>query len=210
VWNVHDKQGRERPPEEWVVVENAHPALITPDEARQIAAARRSNGKKRLEAGSSRARASNYLLSGGVFRCGRCGANMTGFHSQSGYYYVCGSQPYRKGIGCGPGVYVPQKQVEAEVLGGLHGLLNQCADPKRFAASVNRELRRVWKSVTGYSPVNSARICAIDKRIANVRRAVEDGLNDAARANARLRELIQERDTWPRRSTCPVLRPNSM
>jgi site-specific DNA recombinase len=93
VWNVRDKQGRERPTSEWVIVENAHPALITEAEARQVAEARKANGKKRLEAGSSRARRSNYLLSGGLFRCERCGANMTGHHTGSGYYYVCGSQP---------------------------------------------------------------------------------------------------------------------
>jgi len=93
VWNVRDKQGRERPTSEWVIVENAHPALITEAEARQVAEARKANGKKCLEAGSSRARRSNYLLSGGLFRCERCGANMTGHHTGSGYYYVCGSQP---------------------------------------------------------------------------------------------------------------------
>jgi hypothetical protein len=41
VWNVHTKEGQERPLSEWVVVPNAHPALITEDEARAIADVRR-------------------------------------------------------------------------------------------------------------------------------------------------------------------------
>jgi hypothetical protein len=40
VWNVHTKAGRERPPEDWVIAERGHEALITEKEARRIAEAR--------------------------------------------------------------------------------------------------------------------------------------------------------------------------
>ena len=129
VWNVHRKNGTKRPPSEWVVVENAHEAIITEDEARAIASVRRAASGKRFDTGYGKSRASRYLLSGGLFKCDRCGSNMTGFKTSSEFYYVCGSQPYRKGMGCGPGVYVPQAQVEAEVLEGLKGLLGVCTDP---------------------------------------------------------------------------------
>ena len=193
VWNVRDKQGRERPPSDWVIVENAHPALISEAQAIQIMEARRANGKKGLASRSSRARASEYLLSGGLFKCARCGQNMIGFHTQSGYYYVCGSQPYRKGMGCGPGVYVPQKQVEAQVLSGVASVLGGCSDPKGFTSKVNAELRRLWEDSTGYRPDAVAQIAAVDRKIANIRQAVEDGLGDAAWANARLATLCRER-----------------
>lgn len=39
VWNAPTKEERERPPSGWVTVPNAHPALITEDEARAIIAA---------------------------------------------------------------------------------------------------------------------------------------------------------------------------
>jgi hypothetical protein len=175
------------------VVENAHPALISLEEAKQIIEARRANGKKRLEAGSSRARSSEYLLSGGLFKCGRCSGNMIGFHTQSGYYYVCGSQPYRKGMGCGPGVHVPQRQVEAEVLTGLNRVIGVCADPKGFTAKVNTELRRLWEDSTGFRPDAAAQIAVIDRKIGNVHQAIEDGIEDTAWANARLTALRKER-----------------
>jgi DNA invertase Pin-like site-specific DNA recombinase len=194
VWNVRDKRGRERPASEWVIVEKAHPALITEAEAQQVAETRKANGNKRLAAGSSRARQSQYLLSGGLFRCERCGANMTGYHTGSGYYYICGSQPYRKGMGCGQGVYVPQKQVEAEVLGGLRVVLDMCADPKGFTAKVNQELRHLWEESSGFRPDAVPRLAAIDQKIANIRQAVEDGLGDGKWANARLVELVRERE----------------
>jgi hypothetical protein len=155
--------------------------------------ARKANRQKRLEAVGSRARRSNYLLSGGLFRCGRCAANMIGFHTQSGYYYVCGSMPYRKGMGCGPSVYVQQKQVEAEVLSGLRSVLSLCADPRGFAAKVNLELRKLWEDSTGFRPDAVARLAAIDNKIANICQAVEDGMGDGKWARNRLEELGKER-----------------
>ena len=209
VWNVRDRQGHERPQSEWVIVENAHQALITADEACRIAEARRiHSSEKRFTAGPPRSRGSNYLLSGGLFKCGRCGANMTGFRTDSGYYYVCGSQPYRSGMGCGPGVYVPQKQVEAQVLQGLDMLLDACADPKSFAKKVNAELRRLSKLQTGAAPETSRKIQEIESRITNIRQAIEQGLQDANWANSRLRELILEKEALERevrRSTPPQI-----
>jgi DNA invertase Pin-like site-specific DNA recombinase len=195
VWNVHTKAGRERPVEEWVIAERGHEALITEEEARRITEARRSlGGKKRFNAGATRSRTSRYLLSGGLFRCGRCGANMIGFHTDSRFYYVCGSQPYRSGMGCGPGVYVPQAQVESEVLSGLRGVLDHCADPQKFTRAVNKELCQMWEASTGFRPDAREQIAAIERKVENVRRAVEEGLNDANWANTRLRELHVERE----------------
>ena len=195
LWNVHTKAGRERPVADWVVVPRAHPPIITEGEAKQIAEVRRmQSGKKQFNAGATRSRTSRYLLSGGFFRCGRCGANMIGFHTDARFYYVCGSQPYRSGMGCGPGVYVPQEQVESEVLSGLRGVLDVCADPQRFTRAVNKELRQIWEASTDYRPDAGERISAIDRKIEHIRRAVEDGLNDATWANTRLRELHSEKD----------------
>ena len=196
VWNVHTKAGRERPPQDWVIAERGHEALITEVEARRIAEARRSfGGKKQFNAGASRSRTSRYLLSGGLFRCGRCGANMIGFHTDGRFYYVCGSQPYRSGMGCGPGVYVPQAQVESEVLSGLRGVLDLCADPQKFTRAVNKELRQIWEASTNFRPDVSERIAAIDRKIENIRHAVEEGLNDASWANTRLKELHTEKES---------------
>jgi len=195
VWNVHTKEGRVRPASEWVICEKAYEPLITQAEAQKIVDVRRSlEGKKRFVTGSSRTHSSAYLLSGGAFRCARCGANMVGFRNQSHSYYICGSQPYRKGMGCGPGVYVPQREVESEVLRGLEDLLGLCADKEGFTRKVNAELRKLWEDATGFRPYAAERLSAIDKRIANIRHAVEYGLNDATWANARLKELADERE----------------
>ncbi len=67
---------------------------------------------------------------------------MIGHGTSHGRYYVCGSQPYRRGRGCGPGVYVSQERGEAEAARGLEDLVSVCIDPKGFTRQVNEELRR--------------------------------------------------------------------
>jgi hypothetical protein len=58
---------------------------------------------------------------------------------------------------------------------------------------VNEELRRIWQERNGHDPDAARKIAASDGKIANIRRAIEDGLSDAVWANARLGELQAER-----------------
>jgi len=83
VWNVHAKHGRERPSSEWVIVPDAHPAILTEEEAKAIAEARRRRHEDnhRFDGGCRRSQTSSYLLSGGLFKCERCGSNMIGFRT---------------------------------------------------------------------------------------------------------------------------------
>jgi len=99
-------------------------------------------------------------------------------------------------MGCGPGVYVPRRAVEAEVCQGLGDLLSLCADPEGFTRQVNLELRRLWQESTGHADTDTVRrqIEHVEAKIANIRRAVEDGFEDASWANARLRELLAEQE----------------
>ena len=178
-----------------MIVENAHPAIITGDEARTIVETRRRKKEsRRLRGTSNRSKSSPYLLSGGLFKCGRCGANMTGFKVTGGRYYVCGSQPYRRGRGCGRGVYVPKEFVEGEVVDGVGELLGRCVDPEELTANVNVDLKTIWERETGRDPEAESKAAALEAKIANLREALEDGLDDVSWANRRLRELRGERD----------------
>lgn len=110
---------------------------------------------------------------------------------------LCGSQPYWRGMVCGPGIYVPLRAVEAEVFQGFNQVINLCTHPNGFTRQVNLELQQLWKKCTG----NAARVEArkqlgmVDEKTANVRGAIEKGWNDVEWANGRLREVTAERDT---------------
>jgi hypothetical protein len=79
------------------------------------------------------------------------------------------------------------------VLDGLREVSGICTDLKSFTRRVNDELRAKWEATAGARADFGRRIAAIDKKVENIRRAVEDGLQDAAWANRRLRELLDER-----------------
>ena len=135
-----------------------------------------------------------YLLSAGLFSCGRCGSDLLGMRkTATASYYICGSQPHRRGLGCGQAVYIPQAEVESEVILGLTGLLDLCADTNGFARKANEELRRIWADSVGFDPRMLLKLKEIDAKIADIRKAVENGLPDCDGAFTRMRELATER-----------------
>jgi hypothetical protein len=75
-------------------------------------------------------------------------------------------------------------------------MLNLCTDPDGLTRQVNIELHRLWRESGGCADNETARreLQAIETRISNIRKAIEEGLQDAFWANSRLRELIFERD----------------
>ena len=193
VWNVRGKHQRRNPPSEWVIVENAHEPLITEEEAAAVAATRKRLKRGCFHRAESRSRTSPYLLSGGLFKCQRCGANMVGQRRPQGYtYYLCGSVPTRKGAGCGAAVYVPKEQIENSVIDGLEQVVGLWADPDRLTAKVNERLREMWRQHHGVDPAAPRKAAELDGKIARIRREIEDGTPDLEWARARLRELLAE------------------
>jgi site-specific DNA recombinase len=199
IWNVRGPGTRRKPIGEWEIVENAHPSIITEEEAIVIIKARRGLRDKYGGPPRGRARKSNYLLTGGIAVCDRCGKNLVGHKD----YYVCGSEPYRGGRGCGPGVYVPQLLLDETVIIDIKGIIAKLSDPVGFTRMVNEELRQAWEMESGYDPQAEKRIAEIDRKVDHLRKLLEDGLDDVDYANSRLRELRTERDSLSEALTKP-------
>jgi DNA invertase Pin-like site-specific DNA recombinase len=192
LWNVRGKRTKRQNPEYWEIVEDAHPAIISEEEVSLILDVRREQRRKYPQFGKTRG--SNYLLTGGLFICDRCGKNMIGHKNASGIYYVCGSQPYRNGMGCGNGVYVSAQLVESELMSSIKDLLGKFSDPKGFTERVNRKLKQIWEETSGYDPNAEKRISEIDRKIRNIRQGIEDGYSEVQWANQRLNTLNAERE----------------
>ena len=199
-WNVHRKNGTKRPPCEWEVVPSAHEPLVSEDAALRIAEVR---ARRRVAEHSDRGRRggvnrSDYLLSGGLFTCARCGANMVGHVSSNGKgrrgrYYICGSAKYRKGLGCGDALYVDKRVIEEAVVSEVSARADACLDWDRVTALANRALKDTVHG-NGTSPTDAKRhIADIDRKVENVRAAIEAGVDDLAWASARLTELREQR-----------------
>ena len=150
LWNVRPgSQQRENPVSEWVIVSNAHPAIITLEEARLIAVERSQHGAGSFFSGSAPGRHPSFLLGDGLFKCGRCGGTMRGRRWRSGKpYYSCLLQKPTgaSGIACTTTVSVPRELVEAKVLSGLRRLLDTFSASRRVMQQINRELKAAWRS----------------------------------------------------------------
>ena len=193
VWYVHDDRGRIRPESEWEVEPNAHPALLTEEEVQATLIARQESRQRGFDRRSHQSRKSDHLLTGGMMKCTRCGNNFG--HCQSGkiHYYRCGTFAYRRGYGCGPSLYLNEADTNQRVLTGLFDLMDRCADQEGFARRFNAQVAQRWQDASGYDPHAERKMREIDQKIARLRQAVEDGLQeDMAWVNQRIRELKAE------------------
>ena len=201
-WGVRKKRRqRWNDPQEWEVMENAHPAIITAEVAQAIAQARASARETYANPSSRMAQvkssASRFVLTGGLFRCARCGANMVGHTDRGRDGYVCGAAKYRRGMGCGPRVFVEKDLVEDAVWDTLEVWAASIDGGPRSQAvrKLNAELRKTWESQGGQRAAQVAeRLRKIDEKTANIRGLLENGLQDVVWANKRLSELAAERE----------------
>ncbi|HDS29946.1 MAG TPA: recombinase family protein, partial [Firmicutes bacterium] len=94
LWNVHRKKGDLNPVQDWIIVPDAHEALISRDTAQAILDYKEARKKKHSFDRYGKSRTSPYLLSGGLFKCERCQANMVAYKRKQGVWYICGSKVY--------------------------------------------------------------------------------------------------------------------
>lgn len=147
-WNREDcteRVRRRKDISEWVVVPNAHPAIISESECDSLWAMfddsmRRSKTTKTGEL-------SPFALSGGFLVCAHCGANYTGVNRNGKRYYACGSQVYRQGAGCvEKGWYIPREQLEGHVLDVLLKKIPQSLEEQQaWVDTMNANVSREWQ-----------------------------------------------------------------
>ncbi|MFH1865321.1 MAG: recombinase family protein, partial [Candidatus Eisenbacteria bacterium] len=199
VWNVHGARGRRRPPSEWEIVENAHPAIITLDEAEAIMevntqqsgiAQDRSKGRM----AKVRTKGSRYLLSGGLFVCKRCNANMVGYRNQNRLYYVCGSKAYRQGLGCGEGLQVRKDDIEDAVVEEIGHLFRSWTDGERLKRLMEEELKALDQQRSDGAIEVERELASVEQETENLRSAIKAGFQDIAWANSELARLKTDRD----------------
>ncbi len=201
VWNVRGQKQRRNPRHEWVIVENAHPAITTLDEVlkvQEIREARSAYCPKDNQA-MVRASGSRFLLTGGLFKCGRCGSNMvshTDAKSRGLDYYVCNEVKYRKGKACGPGLYIDKTVIEDAVVKEIMGLFCDWSNLDAFTKAINDRLEKVSHTKDCESADIKRHLAEIERGLSNIRSAIESGYGDIQWANDRTMALSSEREKW--------------
>lgn len=212
VWNVHGPRGRRRPPSEWEIVENAHPAIITLEQAEATMAAnerqsRLGRDKSKGRMAAVRSQGSRYLLTGGMLVCKRCGANMVGYRNQDRLYYVCGAKAYRRGLGCGEALQVRKEAIEDAMVEEVRRLFDSWADTKRVMQMMNDELQALEQQESAEAVEIGRELTRVDQETENLHKAIKAGLDDVSWANMELRRLKTEREELRERQDRIAPRP---
>ena len=175
-WNVHDlrnmkrKGTKFRPVDEWEIEPNAHPAIITEEQAERIAVMFEERAKQFNRRKGPRSKNSRFLLSGGLFVCAECGRTMSGHRNNGHDYYLCASARYNRGQGCvQPALWVGKDAVEKLVLDGID---RRYGTPEKLEAYLREVMRRRDAEVSGFD----SEVAGLREQVAEKEESVVDSL----------------------------------
>lgn len=172
-WNREDCSDRharqERDPADWIVVSNAHPAIISEEQCEAIYGL--AHGKTPLKGGRS-GEASRFALSGGLMICKQCGSTYAGKKVRELDYYVCGSHLHRRGAGCGQAWYIPRVEIETTVLRRALRYLEKGGDVQEWVDGVNAERAAEWQLLQRSCRDRTRRLNDLQKKAKNLAAAI--------------------------------------
>lgn len=184
---------KQRDPSEWLVVPNAHPAIITEEECDAIYAM--VADKKRTKT-NKRGEVSSYALSGGLLKCKCCGANYTSTAKNGKRYYICGSHLYRRGAGCGPSWRIPQEDIEGLILSKILARIPEDRGQLQiWVDEINTAVNAQWKVYQSTAKDRTKEIKRLEKQMVDLLDLVcsvgssEDLKNRIADTSAALKRL---------------------
>ncbi len=165
-WNKENRHtiGRFNPKEEWIKVENAHPAIISPQELENLLY-RKTRAQNNASTG--RTTKSPYLFTGNnledqpMFVCAACGGSIIGYRSSSTNWkkYICGPSRYKGEAACPYKFLVNQEWLENTIVNLINGRYSTSEHLNEITRQVYKDLNAVSK---GYHDVlnNLARVKA--------------------------------------------------
>lgn len=204
-WNKQDhktKGVRFKPKNQWVIVENAHPAIITMEEAERVLAVNRKRHKNRAKLWVEKL---NYMLSGDnlfgepLFRCKRCGGRMIGQNRNPRYArrkYVCSTAANKGPHGC---VWkgVPVDMLESEIVKRITAILTDDGELERYAADLRKVIEDEQEDIVRSQKQVTERLREIEREMNNLLNAISKGL-DSEVAIQRVNALKEEQATLQR------------
>ena len=160
-----------RPESDWIICDDAWPALVEQKTFDEVQQRRRISKDKTHRRGP--AMRSAYLLAG-LFFCGVCGGRMTGNTYTNGkgsksFYYVCGRHCSGHKHECPKRYTVPRNLVEQHILELIRKDLMQLRDDDQLHRYVADELRRLCGSDIDAKIELQRRLAELDQQVAQLR-----------------------------------------
>lgn len=180
VWNKTRDHYKARPESEWIIVPNAHPAIISEEMIPMLA-----KDHRRSEKPIPRVRDSRFLLTGNnafgdrLYRvsCEGCEGYMTGVGSRDARwsYYSCSQRLYRKAT-CDKKYRVPKEEIENIVINEIFQHFGDPSAIRRWAEAA-KEVMQLELSEVGERQIALRKERSdLTKGQSNLYQAIENGL----------------------------------
>lgn len=201
---------KEKPEDEWVVVENAWPAIVTEDLVNKINSLATRRGVGGTAGIVKRIDSTPFALTGKVF-CGLCGGSVSGVTSGrkgAWRYYRCNKSRDSGPNSCGLR-QIPQKRVEDAVLEVFRKKVVTDGVLEEMIELVREGRKERDKGEKGRSSEIEKNIASLEKRKRNLLLAVEEGAMSMSDVKGRIAELNQHLEMLARdlKKTKVELRP---
>jgi site-specific DNA recombinase len=162
-----------RAEEDWIVCEDAWPAIVDQDTFEAVQRRRRESRDGKSAHYRGNAMKSAYLLTGRIF-CGVCGGKLTGHTITSGKgiktrYYVCSRHQQGHRDECPKRYTVPADVVERHILTLIQQDLLRLREDRDLHEQVEAELSRLHGHQHGSRDRLRRRLADLDQEIARLR-----------------------------------------
>ena len=195
-WNKRDYSDRhrilERDPSEWIVVENAHPAIITVEQGDAIYAMTKHQPRVKR---SHKGQPSRWTLSAGLIKCGHCGENYTSTNKHGVDSYACGSHVYRRDAGCSAPMWkLERENLEQSLLDLLIERMSSAEQTlPRIVDEINAGIEQEWRALMQAADEARHKVKDLEKQLKGYYDvAAEIGLSDELKARIQEVEAVLE------------------
>ena len=182
------KTYRQRPREEWIILEDAHPVIVDDELWAEVETVRIRKKRFHPKNGNQRTAFSQYLLTG-LVKCAECGHNFIvhkarGSHpTRRHFYYRCGYHERRGNAVCKNNTTVKRDRLEDAV---VHLLRNQILTKQNVQALVDG-VGKAWKTQEQEDPNKDLKrierdLKKTDRELGNLVQAIKStGISGALR-----------------------------
>lgn len=202
VWNKHQRKQKQagqkwKPSSEWVVVPDAHPAIISEEEAKEILAVNTSR-RREYDRGVRNDKASPYLIRGNnkdgvpLFICGACGARVIPWNAGGRNLpkYVCATKQYKGAQ------YCPSERIDMATLDNyVIDLIKQRFTRENVLAIIeeaNRLIRQEHNN-TQHLDHRESRLKEIGQQLDRIQSSILAGVDPSLWVD-KMNELQQEKE----------------
>ena len=186
VWNRTDKDHKVNPKEEWVIVPDAFPAIISYQQADGIY--QRAQQNKNIAPNKGLKRPSKYLLTG-LIVCPLCQSHfvVNSDHRRKQYHYICGTRN-RISQGCSNKLWIQMKRFEDQLMSQIEGVIFQDGPLEEYLRLCQENQPDYEREAKKEIAVRQQKIKAADNRMKNLVNALADKILPAETIQAKYAE----------------------